>query len=198
MSPAGTDADVIIVAAACPACLMLAAEPCLAGVRPLVLERQPQLLQTPKASAFNGQIVELLRYRGLLERAEARPARPPRLPAPGAPFGGMHLDFSHLADPPLRAVHLAQPRLERLLSERAGELRAGAAARTRGDWGQPGRRRGNRGRARPGRAVPDDRSLPGGLRRRAQHGPRQGRDPVPRHHLSRGQPAGPGHRARIW
>ena len=63
--------------------------------------------------------------------------------------------------------------------------------RTRGGRGQPGRRHGDRGRARPGRALPGDRPLPGGLRRRAQPGPRHGRDPVPRHHLSRGQPARP-------
>jgi len=67
--------------------------------------------------------VELLRYRGLLDRVEAASGRPV-VPAPGAPFGGVHLDFSHLADPPLRVVHLPQPQLERLLGERARELGA--------------------------------------------------------------------------
>jgi 2-polyprenyl-6-methoxyphenol hydroxylase-like FAD-dependent oxidoreductase len=47
-------------------------------VRPLVLERQPRLRETPKASGFNGQIVELLRYRGLLDRVEAASGRPAR------------------------------------------------------------------------------------------------------------------------
>ncbi len=116
------DADVIIVGAG-PAGLMLATELCLAGVRPLVLERQPRLRETPKANGFNGQIVELLRYRGLLERVEAAAGRPVR-PAPEAPFGGMHLDFSPLADPPIWAVPLPQPRLERLLDEHARELGA--------------------------------------------------------------------------
>src|SRR5690242_20759517 len=54
------DADVVIVGAG-PVGLMLAGELCLAGVRPLVLERQPRLRETPKASGFNGQIVELRR-----------------------------------------------------------------------------------------------------------------------------------------
>ena len=116
------DADVIIVGAG-PTGLMLAGELCLAGVRPLVLERQPRLRETPKANGFNGQIVELVRYRGLLDRLEAASGRPIG-PAPGAPFGGVQLDFSHLADPPLWAVHLPQPRLERLLDERARELGA--------------------------------------------------------------------------
>jgi 2-polyprenyl-6-methoxyphenol hydroxylase-like FAD-dependent oxidoreductase len=116
------DTDVIIVGAG-PVGLMLAGELCLAGVRPLVLERQPQLPKTPKANGFNGQIVELLRYRGLLDRVEAASGRPVR-PAPAAPFGGVHLDFSHLADPPIWAVHLPQPRLERLLEEHARELGA--------------------------------------------------------------------------
>jgi 2-polyprenyl-6-methoxyphenol hydroxylase-like FAD-dependent oxidoreductase len=116
------DADVIIVGAG-PTGLMLASELCLAGVRPLVLERQPRLRETPKANGFNGQIVELMRYRGLLDRVEAASGRPIG-PAPAAPFGGVHLDFSPLADPPIWAVHLPQPRLERLLDERARELGA--------------------------------------------------------------------------
>ena len=102
---------------------MPAGELCLAGVRPLVLERQPRLRETPKANGFNGQIAELLRYRGLLGRVEAASGRPIR-PAPAAPFGGMQLDFSHLADPPIWAVPLPQPRLERLLGEHARELGA--------------------------------------------------------------------------
>jgi 2-polyprenyl-6-methoxyphenol hydroxylase-like FAD-dependent oxidoreductase len=117
------DADVVVVGAG-PAGLMLAGELCLAGVRPLVLERRAQLRETPKANGFNGQIVELLRYRGLLGRIEAASGRPVR-PAPGAPFGGVHLDFSHLADPPIWAVPLPQSRLEWLLGERAVELGAG-------------------------------------------------------------------------
>jgi 2-polyprenyl-6-methoxyphenol hydroxylase-like FAD-dependent oxidoreductase len=116
------DADAIIVGAG-PTGLMLACELRLAGVRPLVLERQPQWRQTPKASAFNGQIVELLRYRGLLDRVEAASGRPIG-PAASAPFGGMQLDFSRLADPPIRVAHLPQRRLERLLADHARELGA--------------------------------------------------------------------------
>jgi 2-polyprenyl-6-methoxyphenol hydroxylase-like FAD-dependent oxidoreductase len=113
----------VIIAGAGPAGLMLAGELCLAGVRPLVLERQPRLRETPKANGFNGQIVELMRYRGLLDRVETASGRPIR-PAPAAPFGGVQLDFSHLPDPPMWAVHLPQPRLERLLDEHARELGA--------------------------------------------------------------------------
>ena len=79
------DADVIIVGAG-PTGLMLAGELRLAGVRPLVLERQPQLREIPKANGFSGQIVELLRYRGLIDRIEAASIAPidtaPRLPFP--------------------------------------------------------------------------------------------------------------------
>ena len=174
------DAGVIIVGAG-PTGLMLAGELCLAGVRPLVLERQPRLRETPKANGFNGQIVELVRYRGLLDRVEAASGRPVG-PAPGAPFGGVQLDFSHLADPPIWAVHLPQPRLERLLDEHARELGAEHTPRTRGGRGQPGRRHGDRRGARPGRALPGERPVPGGLRRPAQQGPRRwpgSRSPAP-------------------
>ena len=115
------DADVIIVGAG-PTGLMLAGELRLAGVRPLVLERQPQIRDIPKAGGLSGQILELLRYRGELERFEAASTAP--RPAPRFPFGGMHVDFTQLADPPMQALPLPQPRLERVLDELARELGA--------------------------------------------------------------------------
>lgn len=110
----------MIIVGAGPTGLMLAGELRLAGVRPLVLERQPQRRDTPKAGGLGGQILELLRYRGLLERFEAACTGP--APAPRFPFGGVHLDLTRLEDPPLHALPLPQLRLERLLDERAGEL----------------------------------------------------------------------------
>jgi len=115
-----SDTDVI-VAGAGPTGLMLAGELLLAGVRPLVLERRPHLRESPKANGFSGQILELLRYRGLLNRIEAAAIGPLHTP-PHVPFGGMHVGMSHLADSPLRGAHLPQPRLERLLGERTSEL----------------------------------------------------------------------------
>jgi len=113
------DADVIVVGAG-PTGLMLACELRLAGVRPLVLERQSQRRDTPKAGGLGGRILELLRHRGLLERCEAACTGP--VPAPRFPFGGVHLDLTRLADPPLHALPLPQQRLEEVLAERAGEL----------------------------------------------------------------------------
>ena len=117
------DADVIIVGAG-PTGLMLAGELGLAGVRPLVLERLPQSSETPKAGGLSGQTLELLRYRGVLERFEAASTGRGLRPAPRFPWGGMHVDFTPLADPPMQAMPLPQPRLERLLAELAGELGA--------------------------------------------------------------------------
>jgi len=115
------DADVIVVGAG-PTGLMLAVELRLAGVRTLVLEREPQLRDTPKAGGLSGQILELLRYRGLLERFEA--AGTELQPALRLPFGSLHVDFTHLAVPPMQLLRLPQPRLERVLDELAGELGA--------------------------------------------------------------------------
>ncbi|WTW92248.1 FAD-dependent monooxygenase [Streptomycetaceae bacterium NBC_01309] len=117
-----TDADVLIAGAG-PVGLMLAAELRLGGVRPLVLERRPQLRDTPRANGLGGQILELLRYRGVLDRVEAA-ATGIVHPAPRYPFGDVHVDFSPLPEPPLRGLTLPQPELERLLDERARELGA--------------------------------------------------------------------------
>ena len=115
------DTDVIVVGAG-PTGLMLAGELCRAGVRPLVLERHPAFRDIPKAGGLNGRIVELVRYRGLLERFEGAGTAP--IPAPQLPFGGIHVDFTGLADPPMELLMLPQPQLERLLAEIAGEFGA--------------------------------------------------------------------------
>ncbi len=116
------DTDVIIVGAG-PTGLMLAVELGRAGVRPLVLERLRQPSELQKAGGLSGQILEVLRYQGLLDRFETASTAP--RPATGRfPWGGMHVDFSQLADPPMQALPLPQPLLERVLAEIAGELGA--------------------------------------------------------------------------
>ena len=110
------DADVIVVGAG-PTGLMPACEVRLAGVRPLVPERQPRRRDTPKAGGLGGQILELLRNRGLLERCETACTGP--VPAPRFPFGGVHLDLTRLDDPPLHALSLPQQRLEEVLDNHA-------------------------------------------------------------------------------
>ena len=113
-----TDTDVIIVGAG-PTGLMLACELGLAGVQVVVLERLPQPSETQKAGGLGGQILELLRYRGLLERFEG--ARTAPSPALRLPFGGLHLDFTRLADPPMQLLMLPQPLLEGVLADLADE-----------------------------------------------------------------------------
>ncbi len=178
------DTDVIIVGAA-PTGLTLARELRLAGVRVLVLERLAQPWEVPKAGGLGGRILQLLRYRGLLDRFEAASGTPP--PTPRFPFGGLHVDLAGL-DSPMQALLLPQPRLESLLEELATE--AGADVRrghevlglTQDDAGVTVDVRGADG---PFRVTA---SLRGGLRRRGQPGPRDGRHRVPRHHLPRGAP----------
>jgi 2-polyprenyl-6-methoxyphenol hydroxylase-like FAD-dependent oxidoreductase len=126
-----TDADVIVVGAG-PVGLMLAVELRLAGVRTLVLERHPQIRDIPKAGGLSGQILELLRYQGLLGRFEAvstvgifppKQRTDPTLPF-RLPFGGVHVDFTQLDPPPIQVLPLPQPQLERALDELARELGA--------------------------------------------------------------------------
>ncbi|MFD7843746.1 FAD-dependent monooxygenase [Nocardia sp. NPDC059764] len=117
----GVETDVVIVGAG-PTGLMLAGELRLAGVRAVVLERHPRPRQTPKASGLGGRILDVLHYRGLLERLEA--AAEGGYPPPRFPFGGVHLDLTGLADPPMRALSIAQHAIERVLGEHADELGA--------------------------------------------------------------------------
>jgi 2-polyprenyl-6-methoxyphenol hydroxylase-like FAD-dependent oxidoreductase len=108
---------------------MLAGELGQQGMRTLVLERRPEPSEVAKAGGLAGQILQLLHYRGELDRfREASTGPEPRRPRAGDgapalrfPFGGLHLDFTQLEDPPMRAMLLPQPRLEGVLAERAIE-----------------------------------------------------------------------------
>jgi 2-polyprenyl-6-methoxyphenol hydroxylase-like FAD-dependent oxidoreductase len=110
------DADVVVVGAG-PTGLMLAGELAGRGVRTVLLERRVEPSQVAKAGGLAGQVLQLLHYRGELERFGSEAA----MPVPRFPFGGLHLDFSPLGDSPMRAMLLPQPQLEAVLAERAVE-----------------------------------------------------------------------------
>ncbi len=120
------DTDVIIVGAG-PTGLMLALELRLAGAQSLVLERQPQIRQAKKAGGLNGQILDMLHYRGIVERFGASSSEPP--PPLILPFGGVHVDFTHLPDPPMDLLLIPQPEMEavqeELALEHGAEIRRG-------------------------------------------------------------------------
>lgn len=132
------DVDVVVVGAG-PTGLMLAGELGRAGTRTLLLERRPEPSQTAKAGGLAGQILQLLHYRGELDRfREAGSASGSGWaggggnPPPRFPFGGIHLDFTQLDHSPMQAMLLPQPQLEAVLAERAVErgavVRRGHAA----------------------------------------------------------------------
>jgi 2-polyprenyl-6-methoxyphenol hydroxylase-like FAD-dependent oxidoreductase len=113
------DAD-IVIAGGGPVGLMLACELRLGGADPVVLERLPGISEIPKGNGLVGQIVQVLDYRGLLDRlrAEATWAGP----IPRCSFGPLQLDFSRLGTSPLHILSVPQRRLERVLEQRLAEL----------------------------------------------------------------------------
>ncbi|MEV0583157.1 FAD-dependent monooxygenase [Nonomuraea sp. NPDC050310] len=111
--------DILIIGAG-PVGLLLACELSLTGARPVVLDRRPQPGDTPKANGLGGQIIDVLDHRGLLERLSA--GSPFFGVPPGFPFGSVPLRFAGVDGIPLRMLMIQQPRLERLLGERAAEL----------------------------------------------------------------------------
>ncbi|HQR25906.1 MAG TPA: FAD-dependent monooxygenase [Nocardioides sp.] len=110
--------DVVVVGAG-PTGLMLAGELGRLAMRTLVLERRPEPSQLAKAGGLAGQILQVLHYRGELDRFRTASVGPE--PAPRFPFGGLHLDFTGLEQSPMHAMPLPQPQLEALLADRATE-----------------------------------------------------------------------------
>jgi hypothetical protein len=91
---------------------------------------------------------------------------------------------------PVIMQQLAADHIRELITEAEDAQRSRRARRIQ-RGGQParlGRSTGLYARQRQSRLSPGPSSPPG---------PRHGRDRVPRHHPSGGQPAGPGHHARI-
>jgi 2-polyprenyl-6-methoxyphenol hydroxylase-like FAD-dependent oxidoreductase len=112
-------ADVVIVGAG-PAGLMLAIELRLAGLEPVVLDRLERISEIPKGNGLVGQVVQVLGYRGLLDRLRAESTYAG--PVPSFSFGSLQLDFPRLAPSPLQILAIPQRRLEHVLAGRLAEL----------------------------------------------------------------------------
>jgi 2-polyprenyl-6-methoxyphenol hydroxylase-like FAD-dependent oxidoreductase len=110
----------VVISGAGPNGLMVACELALAGVRPVVLERLPAPSDEPKANGIVGQVVRQLDMRGLYQRFTE--SDDPPHPAYQWIFSGMSVPLFGVPDNPMYALMMAQPRLVRLLDERAREL----------------------------------------------------------------------------
>jgi 2-polyprenyl-6-methoxyphenol hydroxylase-like FAD-dependent oxidoreductase len=114
-----TEAPVVISGAG-PNGLMLACELALAGVRPVVLERLSAPSDEPKANGMVGQVIRLLDMRGLYQRFSG--SEDPPKPLYEWIFSGMSVPLFGMRDNSMYALMMSQPRLVRMLDERAREL----------------------------------------------------------------------------
>ncbi|HEV7419697.1 MAG TPA: FAD-dependent oxidoreductase [Mycobacterium sp.] len=110
----------VVIAGAGPNGLMLACELAMAGVRPVVLDREPAPSPEPKANGLVGQVVRQLDMRGLYQAFSS--ADGPPEPMYEWIFAGMSVNFLGVDDNPMHALLIQQPRLVRLLEKRARDL----------------------------------------------------------------------------
>jgi 2-polyprenyl-6-methoxyphenol hydroxylase-like FAD-dependent oxidoreductase len=112
----------VVIAGAGPNGLMLAGELGLAGIRPVVLDPMPGPNPQPRANGIVGQGVRILDHRGLYGTL-AGTEEPPRL-NPRAMFAAFPLDLALVPDAQAFLLPVQQPRLVRVLAQRAGEYDA--------------------------------------------------------------------------
>ncbi|MGA7050487.1 MAG: FAD-dependent monooxygenase [Mycobacterium sp.] len=110
----------IVISGAGPNGLMLACELALAGIRPVVLDKLPGPSSEPKANGLVGQVIQMLDMRGLYQTFTGD-NEPPQA-ALGWMFAAMPLNFAGLSDNPMHVVRIPQPRLVRVLEQRARDL----------------------------------------------------------------------------
>jgi 2-polyprenyl-6-methoxyphenol hydroxylase-like FAD-dependent oxidoreductase len=123
-----SDHDVdVVIAGAGPTGLMIARELELGGVRPVVLDQLPGPSTEPKANGLVGQVVRLMDMRGLYAELGGPPDGP--RPIPGYTFSGIPVSFEGIADNPMYALLVPQPRLvsvlERQVRGRGVDIRWG-------------------------------------------------------------------------
>jgi 2-polyprenyl-6-methoxyphenol hydroxylase-like FAD-dependent oxidoreductase len=110
----------VVIAGAGPNGLMLACELALAGITPIVLDPLPGPSDEPKANGLVGQVLRQLDMRDLYRILSDDPHPPAAVD--GWIFAGMTLDFAAVQDNPMHVLMVAQPRVVRLLEQRALSL----------------------------------------------------------------------------
>lgn len=119
MFDTGPGASEVVVAGGGPTGLWLACELALASVRVTVLERLAKPTGLSKALGLQARSMEMLEFRGILDRFTDGNQAPPFLNFGLIPLDPRKLDFPH----PYGVV-IPQARIEALLEERAMELGA--------------------------------------------------------------------------